>query len=122
MRILLNLLRTRNKIKLVVITGIIQTIKVAAKVAPIIYKIVKKTKVGNSYIYRHPRIAKYGTAVAGTAPLIYDLLNIDYSAIQKTPSRGKFPQTRKYMEQYRSKRERYCENYTRKRYSSSRRY
>ncbi len=76
---------------MVVVTGI----KTAIKIAPIIYKGIKivykgsiKTKRGAQWMARHPKIARYGTIAASSAPIIYDLMNIDYSAIQKTKIRS----------------------------------
>ncbi len=86
-----------------VITGI----QTAIKIAPIVYKGLKivykasvKTKRGAQWLGRHPNIARYGTIAASSAPIIYDLLNIDYSAIQKRfpdkkqQARGKLYATR----------------------------
>ncbi len=98
---------------MVVVTGIITAIKIAARVAPIVYKYGQKNLAVAKYLYRHPRIAKYGTIAAASAPLIYDLLNIDYSAIPipKFPKTNKVRQTRNYMVQPGSKRfqrRKYC--------------
>ncbi len=85
-----------------VVTGIIQAARIAYigyKVSKIVYKGVKQTTPVAKWIYRHPKVAKYGTIGATAAPVIYDLLNIDYSAIQnqKGPAPGKPGKTRDYM-------------------------
>ncbi len=82
---------------MVVVTGIIEAAKIAVRVIPIIYKGVKYTRQGTRYLSRHPNIAKYGTIAATSAPIIYDLLNIDYSAIPTAPKRPK-QKTRNFME------------------------
>ncbi len=82
---------------MVVVTGIIEAAKIALRIAPIIYKGVKYSRQGMRYASRHPNIAKYGTIAASSAPIIYDLLNIDYSAIQKKIPRRSFPKTRNQM-------------------------
>ncbi len=91
---------------MVVVTGIITVAKIITRAAPIIYKYGQKNLAVAKYLYRHPRIAKYGTIAAASAPLIYDLLNIDYSAIPipKFPKTNKVRQTRNNMVQSRSKR------------------
>ncbi len=104
---------------MVVITGIIQTIKIATKVAPIIYKIIRKTPAGARYFDRHRKAATIVTTAAGSAPLIYDLLNIDYSGILKAFPRftsRKVGQTRSYMVQPGSRRKCYPDNRPRNRY------
>ncbi len=101
-----------------VITGIIEAIKIGVRVAPIVYKIGKKFPPVVKYLYRHPRIAKYGTIGAASAPLIYDLLNIDYSAIPipKFPKTNKVRQARVNMVKSRARRV-ICTSYRpRKRY------
>ncbi len=103
---------------MVVVTGIVQAIKIGLRVAPIAYKLAKKNVQVAKYLYRHPRIAKYGTIAAGTAPLIYDLLNIDYSAIPKKP-RSSYPKqkTRNLLDKP-FRKQQYCYDYRpRKRYS-----
>ncbi len=80
---------------MVVVTGIIavakvawEVVKIAARTTPYVYKGVKKSKQGAQWLSRHPKIAKYGTVAASSAPIIYDLMNIDYSAIQTTKIRS----------------------------------
>ncbi len=80
---------------MVVVTGIITAIKIATRVIPIIYKGGKKIKPAAQFFDRHKRTATIATTAAATAPLIYDLLNIDYDALlpkQRQP--GKTGQTR----------------------------
>ncbi len=97
-----------------VITGIIQAARIAYigyKVGKIVYKGVKYSKPAAQWLGRHPKIARYGTIAASSAPIIYDLLNVDYSAIQipKFPQTNKVRQTRDTMEQSRTgRRKRYC--------------
>ncbi len=107
---------------MVVVTGIITVGKIIVRAAPIIWKGIQKTNAGRQWISRHPKALRYGTIGATAAPVIYDLLNIDYSAIPipKFPSSYKKRQTRTYMEQpctRRLERTGYC---TRKRYRQRR--
>ncbi len=81
---------------------VIQGIKTAIKIAPIIYKVgqvaykgFKSTRKGQQWLSRHPNVAKYGTVGIGVGGLILDLTNIDYSAIiPKNPGYPKNGQTR----------------------------
>ncbi len=66
---------------MVVITGIITAIKIILRVAPVIYKGGKKIKPVSQYFDRHRKAGTIITTAAATAPLIYDLLNIDYDAL-----------------------------------------
>ncbi len=85
-----------------VIVGIQTAIKIAKivyKVSKVGYKVGSKTRRGAAWLKSHPKIARYGTIAASSAPLIYDLLNIDYSGIfQAFPKYGKGRQTRNNME------------------------
>ncbi len=84
---------------MVVVTGIITVIKIIAKAIPIIYRGGKKIPPVVKYFDRHRKAATIITTAAGTAPLIYDLLNIDYDAIPfpKFPQAYKKRQTRNYL-------------------------
>ncbi len=104
---------------MVVITGIISAIRIGARVAPILIKIAKKTPAGVRYFDRHRKAATIVTTVASTAPLLYDLLNVDYSAILKTFPRitsRKIGQTRSNMVFSKSRRKCYPDNRPRNRY------
>ncbi len=96
-----------------VITGIVTAIRIGIAASRVTYKVAKGTKRGAQWLGRHPNIARYGTVAASTAPLIYDLLNIDYSAI--IPKRDTIPykdrQTRSYMVKSRSRCKQYTSNY-----------
>ncbi len=84
---------------MVVVIGIktaIEIAKIALRAAPIIYKGGKKIKPVAQYFDRHRKAAIIATTAATLAPNIYDLMDIDYSAIQKNiadkvkQTRGKF--------------------------------
>ncbi len=83
---------------MVVVTGIRTAIKlfpVFYKGAQIVYKAAKKTRAGDRYLARHPKILKYGTIAATGGTLIYDLLNIDYDSLIGPPKTySKFKQAR----------------------------
>ena len=87
---------------MVVVTGIRTAIKIAPilwKVGKVLYKAGSKTRAGDRYLARHPKIIKYGTAGVGIGTLIYDLLNIDYdSLISPNTSSRRFKQTRGYIQ------------------------
>ncbi len=91
---------------MVVVTGIITAGRIIARAAPIIWRGIQRTNAGRQWISRHPKALRYGTIGATAAPVIYDLLNIDYSAIPfpKFPKTYKVRQTRNYMEQSRARR------------------
>ncbi len=112
---------------MVVITGIIELIKAAIRVAPIVYKGskivykgVKQTKRGAKWIGRNPKYVRAGTIAATSAPIIYDLLNIDYSAIQKTLRTPAKQQTRGYLQSSRTRQFRKSDCRPRYRYRRSR--
>ncbi len=101
-----------------VITGIIQAARIgyiAYRVGKVLYKGSLRTKRGAQWLGRHPKIARYGTVAASSAPIIYDLLNIDYSAIQKQiPKSYPVRKTRNSMVKFGSRRRNY--NYCKPRY------
>ncbi len=91
---------------MVVISGIVQAIKIGIRYAPAVYKGSKivytgliKTRAGAQWLSRHPNIVKYGTVAAGAGGLLLDLTSIDYNAlIPKTiPGTTKTGQTRDSM-------------------------
>ncbi len=87
-----------------VITGIITAIKIGLRVSKIVYKGGKKIPPVVKYFDRHRKAATIITTAASTAPLIYDLLSIDYDALlPKTPS-NKIGKTRGNMVKSRSER------------------
>ncbi len=102
-----------------VITGIITAIKIGLRVGSIVYKGGKKLPPVVKYFDRHRKAATIITTAASTAPLIYDLLNIDYSGIlkafPKSPSR-KVGQTRSYMVKSGTRRKCYPRRNSRGRY------
>ncbi len=107
-RHLLKPIRHKNEIStLVVVTGIkvaIDIAKIAYRVSKIGYKAVKKTRAGGRWIGRHPKALRYGSIAATAAPVIYDLMNIDYSAITSRKVRSTpVKQTRSYFQSSRSR-------------------
>ncbi len=80
---------------MVVITGITTAIKIAARVIPILYRGGKKIPPAVRYFDRHRKAATIITTVASTAPLIYDLLNIDYDALLQKRIKSPSSQIRK---------------------------
>ncbi len=92
---------------MVVVTGIKAAIKIAPiifKVGKVLYKAGSKTRAGNRFISRHPKILRAGTIAAASGTLVYDILNIDYdSLIGPTPSRNRKQQTRGYIQSTRSR-------------------
>ncbi len=92
---------------MVVVTGIRTAIKlfpVIFKGAKIVYKAAKKTRAGDRYLARHPKIIKAGTIAATGGTLIYDLLNIDYDSLVGTnPSRDRKQQARSYFQSPRTR-------------------
>ncbi len=122
MRHLLKPIQAQIEISMVVITGIITAIKIGLRVGKVGYKFGSKTRTGMRFLKEHPKLARYGTIVASSAPLIYDLLNIDYSGIQKIfqqkPRQGR--QTRNNMVVPRTRQRFDKDCYPRKRRSSRR--
>ncbi len=91
---------------MVVVTAIKEVVKIILRVAPIVYKMGQKAPPVVKYFDRHRKLGTIVTTAAATAPLIYDLLNIDYDAISfpKFPKTNKIGQTRNYLVQSQSKR------------------
>ncbi len=109
---------------MVVVTGIRTAIKYAPviyKGLQIVYKAAKKTRQGQQWVARHPKVIRYGTYAATGGTLVYDLLSIDYdSLIGKNPTGYRQQQTRSNLytsgarQQYKSRssyqyRRRFCE-------------
>ncbi len=104
------------------ITTAIRIAKLAYRVSKVVYKPIRKTPAAARWFDRHRKAATIITTAASTAPLIYDLLNIDYSALQSFITKtGKFPKTRNYMEFPSTKRSRYTECYPNRRKRTIRR-
>ncbi len=93
-----------------VITGIITAIRIGYRVSQVIYQGGKKIPPVVKYFDRHRKAATIITTAASTAPLIYDLLSIDYDALLPKKTSNPFGKTRGNMEQSRSKRQYYSDN------------
>ncbi len=107
---------------MVVISGIIRTIRIGLTVSRILYKAGVKTRAGKQWLSRHPRAVKAGTVAAGAGGLLLDLTSIDYSGIlpKKPYKPSKTGQARNYMVQSRTGRQQYNNDYTSKRCPSRR--